>query len=96
MAGTILKCHDAIGKELKVGDDVAFTSSGCVYLGYVYKLRQNKGYMTVNNRKEQPYPDSHKNCDHPMGNKKVGSDEEQNYKSMYIRKLEGHYGNTRG
>ena len=52
--------------------------------------------MTVNNRNEQPYPDSHKNCDHPMGIKRVGSPEEQNYKSMYIRKLEGHYGNTRG
>lgn len=88
-----MKNFDIKGNELNVGDDVAFTSSGYIRVGYIYKIEGGKVYMTQQPKGQRPYPDGHKYCDSDV----TGPDHRTviGRRSYFIHKLEGTYGNTR-
>ena len=57
-----MKLLDRYGETLSVGDPVVFTSSGDLCRGYVYKMTNDKVYMTYQPKGRKPFPDGHKVC----------------------------------
>ena len=59
MAGFILtmdRINDRVGKELKLGDPVAFAAGGWIEKGYIYKIDLVQIYVTNEPRDQRPTP----------------------------------------
>jgi len=50
---------DRYGSELALGDSIAFSASGWVEKGYVYKITDSTIFCTSNDRNKAPKPDAY-------------------------------------
>lgn len=50
---------DRIGQTLKVQDDCAFEAQGRINKGYIYKITDEKVYVTFRQKDDRPFPDAH-------------------------------------